>query len=310
MQTMKLAAIQAAPVFFDKAASLEKALKLIAQAGARGVDVAAFGESWLPGYPFFIDAAPDSVWWDAAVEYAANAISIPGPETDALGAAAKAAGCDIVIGVAERSEPAGATLYCTLLFISREGEILGRHRKIKPTHNERAIWGDGDAEGLKSYPRAYGRLSGLNCWEQNIVLPGFALASAGVDVHVAAWPGREPETAPSDPVWSRQVLLSRAFASAYGCYVIAAAGLRNFEHTPEHLRAAGRFEHNGHSRIIDPFGEVIASAGAEETMLVVEADAKKIAMAKIACDPTGHYSRPDLFELRLRGKRIFGDGEA
>ena len=301
-----IAAVQAAPVFFDKAAGLEKALGLIAAAAAGGADLAAFGESWLPGYPFFVDAAPDALWWAAAAEYADNAITVPGPETDALCAAALEHGLDVVIGVAERAEGRPGTTWCTLLFIGREGVILGRHRKIKPTHHERSVWADGDAQGLVTHPRAYGRLGGLNCWEHNVLLPGFTLIAQGLDVHVAAWPGREPTTAPADPVWSRQTLLSRAFASQAGAYVISVAGLRLTEHVPERFRPLSGYEHDGMSVIVDPWGEIVAGPQVGEGILYAEIDRDRLLAAKIACDPAGHYSRPDLFRLDVDGRRVFG----
>jgi len=303
-----LAAIQAAPVLFDKAASTEKACKLIADAGREGADIAAFGETWLPGYPFFIEAPLSDLWWEAAALYLENAITIPGPETRQLCQAARHAGVDVVIGVAELDPATQSSVYATLLFISREGDILGRHRKIKPTHHERSVWADGDAEGLTVHSRPYGRLSGLNCWEHNILLPGFTLICQGTQFHVAAWPGREPETAPSDPVWSRQILLSRAFASQAGAYVIAPAGLRLTEHVPARFRALSTFEHTGQSAIIDPRGEIIAGPAEGETLLLAEADPDMIRKAKAACDPAGHYSRPDLFEVRLKGGRIYPTG--
>ncbi len=303
--TFKLAAIQASSAFFDKQAGLDKAVRLIAEAGAKGAQIAAFGETWLPGYPFFIDAPLSELWWEAASDYLANAILIPGPETDALCEAARAADLDVIIGVAELDPATKSTIYCTLLFLSREGEILGRHRKIKPTHHERSIWGDGDAEGLVVHDRGYARLSGLNCWEHNVLLPGYALIAQGTQVHVAAWPGREPQTAPSEPVWSRQVLLSRAFASQAGAYVIAAAGLRRIGDVPERYAPLAPFEHNGCSVIVDPWGEVIAEAGSEETILIAEGSMERIRQAKAACDAAGHYARPDLFELRVAGRRVY-----
>ncbi len=301
----RLAAIQAASPFFDTATGVEKACRLIAQGGAQGADLVAFGESWLPGYPFFVDAPLSDLWWEAAAAYQANAIAVPGPETDALGAAARAAGCDVVIGVAEIDPATRGTVYASLVFISRDGTLLGRHRKIKPTHHERSVWGDGDAKGLTVYQRAFGRLSGLNCWEHNVLLPGFALIAQGTQVHVAAWPGREPDQAPSEPVWARQILLSRAFASQAGAYVIAAAGLRLHHHVPERYRPLAPFEHNGRSAIIDPRGEVIAQAGSEETILMAEGSLIECRKAKAACDPAGHYMRPDLFEVRVEGRRLY-----
>lgn len=303
---VRVAVVQAASCFFDKAAGTQKACDLIAKAGAGGAALAAFGETWLPGYPFFVDSPVNALWWEAAGMYLQNAVQIPGPETDALCAAAKAAGVDVVIGVAELDAATKGTIYASLLFISREGEILGRHRKIKPTHHERSIWGDGDELGLRVHERAYGRLAGLNCWEHNILLPGFALIAQGVQVHVAAWPGREPDTAPTDPVWARQTLLSRAFASQSGAYVLAAAGLRRHSDVPERLRPLSTFEHNGRSVIIDPRGEIIAGPAEGETLLFADLDMDRVFEAKAACDPGGHYSRPDLFEVRLAGRRIYG----
>ena len=135
----KLAAIQAAAVPFDRAASAEKACRLIREAGAMGATIAAFGETWLPGYPFFCNAPTTALTWRAMAEYLDNAVEIPSPTTDQLCAAAKAAGIDVVIGIAERDGGSGGTVYCTLLFIGSEGRILGRHRKIKPTFNERSV---------------------------------------------------------------------------------------------------------------------------------------------------------------------------
>jgi nitrilase len=184
-----LAAVQAAPVFFDREASTNKACRLIEEAALTGATIAAFGETWLPGYPGLAFAAPSSLWWQAAADYLANAIEIPGPQTERLCASARRAGIDVVIGVVERDVRSRGTAYCTLLFIGREGTILGRHRKLKPTFIERAVWGEGDALGLVVHERPYGRISGLNCWEHNMVLPGYALMAQGTQIHIAAWPG-------------------------------------------------------------------------------------------------------------------------
>lgn len=305
MKPVKLAAIQAAPVFFDRKASTKKACALIAEAGRGGADLAAFGETWLPGYPFFIEAPLSDLWWEAAALYVEQAVRLDGPEIADLCRAARQAGTDVVIGIAELDPATEGSVYASLVFISREGELLGRHRKLKPTHHERSVWADGDAEGLTVHARPYGRLSGLNCWEHNIVLPGFTLISQGTQFHVAAWPGREPETAPTEPVWSRQVLLSRAFASQAGAYVIAPAGLRLDAHVPERFKSLNTFEHTGQSVIIDPRGELIAGPAEGETILYAAASLDEVRKAKSACDPAGHYSRPDLFELRLEGQTIY-----
>lgn len=301
-----LAAVQAAPVPFDREASTDKACGLIAEAAGKGATLAAFGETWLPGYPFFAFARQGPLYWQAAAEYLANAVEIPSPTTDRLCAAARKAGIDVAIGIVELDPDTRGTVYCTLLFIGREGEILGRHRKLKPTNVERAVWGEGDALGLRVYERAYGRISGLNCWEHQMVLPGYALMVQGTQIHVASWPGREPKEAPPAevPLWPRQLLLSRAFAAQAGCYVIAAAGVRLTGDTPERYRELSLFEHTGESYIIDPRGEVIAGPAQGETILTAQGSLEAVLAAKAACDVGGHYSRPDILRLHVAGRPL------
>jgi nitrilase len=295
----KVAAVQSAPHYLDPDASTDKACRLIDEAAATGAVLAAFSETWLPGYPFFLFSMPDQKWWKAAAAYLAAAIEIPGPQTGRLCAAARKAGIDVVIGVAERDAQTGGSVYCTLLFIGREGTILGRHRKIKPTHNERAIWAEGDATGLNVYQRAYGRISGLCCWEHNTVLPGYALMAQGTQIHIAAWPGRELKQAPPRPVSlaSRQLLLSRAFASQAASYVLCVGGLRSAQHIPEEFRELNTFDTTGDSYIIDPRGEVLAGPAVGESILVAQCSREDLYAAKAACDVGGHYSRPDLFRV-------------
>ena len=155
-----LAAIQAAPVYFDREASTDKACSLIEQAARKGADFAAFGETWLPGYPFFADS---DLIHQGLVTYLSNAVEIPSLTTDRLCKAALQADADVVIGVAELDPITRETVYCTPLFISRAGQILGRHRKLKPTGWERKVWGEGDGVGLRVYERLYGQINGLNC---------------------------------------------------------------------------------------------------------------------------------------------------
>ena len=295
----KLAAIQAAPVLFDKEQSTQKACELIAEAGNKGADIAAFGESWLPGYPFWVDGPVIDLTWEASAAYLENAIEIPGPETQALCAAAQNAGVDVVIGVAEKDPFTQGTAYCTALTIGREGVILNRHRKLKPTHGERIIWGDGDAAGLQTNGRDYGRISALNCWEHQMMLPGYALVAQGTQIHAALWPGWEKMPRDGEYCWARQHLLSRAFASQAGAYVICASGLRLEKHIPERWRPLGVWEHTGQSAIIDPRGEIIAQAGSDEEILIAEGSLDRVRAAKAACDIAGHYSRPDIFDFAI-----------
>jgi len=300
-----MAAIQAAPVLLDRDASTDKACQLIEAAAEKGATIAAFGETWLPGYPFFTHAPPSPLWWQAAAEYLANAVEIPSPTTDRLCAAARRAGIDVVIGVVELDPQTRGTVYCTLLFIGREGVILGRHRKLKPTHAERIVWGEGDTSGLRVYERPYARISGLNCWEHQMMLPGYALAAQGTQIHVAAWPGRE-NGAPAAPVsvWTRQLLLSRAFASQAGAYVIAPGGVRLPENVPERYAELYSRDQTGDSYIIDPRGEIIAGPAEGETILIADGSMEAVLAAKVGVDIGGHYARPDQLQLHVDGRPL------
>ena len=285
---LKLAAIQAAPVYFDREASTEKACDLIREAGSQGATLAAFGESWLPGYPFFVWGSATAAM---AAEYVANAVEIPSPTTDRLCEAARQANVDLVIGVAERDAATHGTVYCTLLFIGNDGTILGRHRKLKPTHKERTAWGEGDGSSLVVYDRPYARISGLSCWEHNMVLPGYVLMSLGTQVHIAAWPGMTT---------SRHMFLSRAFASQASAYVIDVGGVLSAQAT----RVSDKYKdlidnYPGESCIIDPRGEIIAGPVEGETILMADGSTEHIFSAKSICDVAGHYSRPDVLQLRV-----------
>lgn len=289
----KLAAIQALPAYFDLEASTEKACQLIREAGSKGATIVAFSETWLSGYPFFVWLQPSPEIADKIIaDYIANAVEIPGPETELLCTAAREANVDVVIGVSERDQNTKGTTYCTLLFVSSDGEILGRHRKLKPTDRERTVWGEGDGNSLNVYERPYARISGLACWEHNMVLPGYALMCQGTQIHVAAWPGTST---------CRHSFLSAAFASQAAAYVIDIGGLFSKEAIPEEYRELERIM-PGESSIYDPYGNKIAGPAEGETILFADGSTEVIFAAKTKCDTGGHYSRPDIFQLHINRK--------
>jgi nitrilase len=294
-----IAAVQAEPVYFDRDASTDKACELILRAGRRGAVLAAFSESWLPGYPFFV--------WGSLVpafsrEYLANAVEIPSETTERLCGAAKEAEIDVVMGIAERDTVTRGTVYCSLLFIGKDGDILGRHRKLKPTHRERTAWGEGDGSSLIVYDRSYAKISGLNCWEHNMVLPGYVLMAQGTQVHIAAWPGQHHKG-------SRHILLSRAFASQAAAYVIDVGAKLSYDNLREDqkeyvdgVEESFRYlvrDYPGESCIIDPTGEIIAGPTEEESILMAKCSTDHLYSAKGICDVGGHYSRPDVFQLHV-----------
>ncbi len=301
-----LAAVQAAPVYFNREASTEKACQLITEAGQKGSDLAAFSETWLPGYPFFHHSSV--LVKQGRVTYLSNAVEIPSPTTDRLCMAAKKADVDVAIGVAELDPITRGTVYCTLLFISRDGEILGRHRKLKPSGGERTVWGEGDGVGLRVYERPYGRISGLNCWEHRMLLPGYALMALGTQIHVATW----PFSWHLDPDLNNAPFLSQVFAAQGGCYVIATSALLRPEDVQEAYREQAISEcdewigaKKGGCRIIAPSGDVITQAAVgEETILTATVSLEAVLQAKANIDVGGHYSRPDVLQLHVNRRPL------
>lgn len=294
-----LAAVQAAPVYFDRDASTEKACRLIEAAAKKGALLAAFSETWLPGYPFFYNS---SLQGQASQEYLANAVEIPSATTDRLCKVAQSAYIDVAIGIAELDATTHGTVYCTLLFIGREGKILGRHRKLKPTFRERTVWGEGDGVGLTVYERSYGRISGLNCWEHKMVLPGYVLMARGTQVHVATW----PFVYAFDITQAQGHLLSQAFAAQGSCFVVAVAALLRPDDVPDAYRKDAkewvkqREGRGGGSCIISPGGAIIAEAPVdEEIILTAPASLEAVLRSKASVDVGGHYSRPDILQLQV-----------
>jgi nitrilase len=171
---VKVAAVQAAPVFLDLEASLQKSLALIEKAAAEGARLVVFPEAFLPAWPVWVDEVlpgEDAAWHLRLLE---QSVVVPGPVTARLGAAARAAGLHLVMGVDEREEH-GGTIYNTLLYFDPDGRLLGRHRKLMPTHAERLVWGMGDGSDLTVHQTAVGRVGGLICWENYMPLARFAV---------------------------------------------------------------------------------------------------------------------------------------
>ena len=210
MASVKVAGVQAAYILMDQRACVDKAVSLLQQAAAGGAGIVVFPEAFIPGTPIWIDSRPiwdgDGDWYAMLVD---QAVVVPGPATEALGAAARAVGAYVVIGVQER-EPHGATIYNTTLYFGPDGALLGKHRKLVPTGSERTVWGMGDGSTLPVFDTPYGRLSGLTCWENFMPLARYYLYSQGVDIWAA------PTLAPSDG-W---IAAMRHIALEGRCYVI------------------------------------------------------------------------------------------
>jgi predicted amidohydrolase len=304
--SLKVAAVQAAPVYLDLGASLEKALRLVAAAASQGARLVAFPETFLPGYPAWLDCCRDVALWDHApmkrvfARLLENSVVVPGPVTAALAASAREHEVVLNLSVHERVEegPGRGTLYNTMLTFGPNGALRNRHRKIMPTFSERLIWGAGDGTSLAAVATEHGRIGGLVCWEHWMPLARHVMHASGEDVHVAAWP----------QVKEMNLVASRHYAFEGRCFVLACGAIMRARDLPSELEPveslAGRpeaFVLNGGSAIIAPDGSLLAGpAYEEETILSAELDLGRIGEESLTLDVTGHYHRPDLFDVKLK----------
>jgi nitrilase len=299
--TTTVAAVQAGYVLMDRDATLVKVIDLLGQAAAAGARIIVFPEVFIPGTPIWIDSGPiwdgDGQWYARLVD---QAVVVPGPVTEAIGRAARAAGAYVVIGVEER-DPHGATIYNTTLYFGPDGALLGKHRKLVPTGSERTVWGMGDGSTLGVITTPYGRLGGLTCWENYMPLARFYLYAQGVDIWAA------PTLASGDG-W---VASMRHIAREGRCYVVGVNPCLRVDQIPADFpdrdrvwRAQDGDEREwvepGNSVIVSPDGEVVAGpARHQETILTAEVDLATVHAARRYFDPVGHYHRPDVFRLTV-----------
>jgi len=319
-EKVKVAAVQAAPVFFNKEKTLEKACRLTAEAGSRGAELIVFSEAFIPGYPAYFTcgqatSANKLITYNLGLQD--NAILIPSDDTDRLAEAAHRAGAYVVVGVNEMDDRVGSrTVYNTLLFLSPEGKVMGRHRKLMPTFTERTYWGWGDGSDLKVFDTRIGRLGGLICWENHMILVRAAIINRGEELHVANWPGtpgvaRRGEAAVSAERNDRDDMhvAIREHAFEAGSFVISVHGLmrdEDLEPPWDWLRRDPAMNHRwavGGSAIVDPAGRyLLAPTFDEEKILYADCEANAIRAAKVLFDSLGHYTRWDVVQLLVRNQ--------
>jgi nitrilase len=297
---VRVAIAQAAPIHMDARGSLEKALQLIRQAAKQEAQLVVFGESWLPGYPAWLDFCPAAALWgnlatkEIFARLKANSICVPGQELDALRVAAKEDAIAVVIGVNERidSGPGNGTLYNSLLTISEEGQLVNHHRKLVPTFTERIVWGQGDGRGLDAARIGVGRVGGLICWEHWMPLARMAMHESGEQIHVAVWP----------TVHDLHQLASRHYAFEGRCFVLAAGLVMRAEDLPNELSSPpelnGKWIERGGSAVIGPDAAyVVEPVFDREEMIVADLDLAQIDREAMTLDVSGHYARPDIFHF-------------
>ena len=301
----------------EVAADLERGVALTeskaAEAARAGAALIVFPETWLPGYPIWLDVCRDAGLWDhppvKAVfrRMAEQSVVVGGASGDALAAIARRHGIGMVVGVVERVErgPGRGTLFNTLLTFGPDGSLLNHHRKLVPTYTERLVWGPGDGDGLRAVDVPAGdgvvRVGGLVCWEHWMPLARQALHDSGEDIHVAAWP----------TVKDMLQVASRHYAFEGRCYVLAAGSLMRAADLPTELEAhpalvasADQFVIRGGSAIIGPNGCYVVDPVFESpALLIADLDLSLTREESMSLDVAGHYSRPDVFDFAVRASR-------
>jgi len=302
LEMSKIAVVQMPPVLLDRDATLEGAVKLVGEAAANGADLVVFPETFVPGYPIWVwrlrpgsDMALTNELYGSLF---ANAVDIERGDLAPLLTAAREHPVTIVCGMNERDGSASrGTLYNTVVVVGGSGEILNRHRKLMPTNPERMVHGFGDGSGLKVVDTPAGRIGTLLCWENYMPLARYALYAQGVEIYVAptydsgdAWIGTLQHIAREGRCW--------VVGSGFAMRVADIPG--DFPERAELYPDADAWVNPGDSLVIGPDGVIIAGPMRKEIgVLYADVEPSAVAVARRSLDVAGHYSRPDVFELRL-----------
>lgn len=305
--TVRLAAVQAAPVWLDRDGSVQKACDLIREAGANGADFVGFPENFIPAHPlwYYFYPATSRESTQFAVELFKNSVEIPSPSTDALCDAARDAGVYAVVGLTEKRPDTTGTLYNTQLFIDRNGSIVGKHQKLVPTLGERLVHTGGMGNTVRTFPSPFGPVSGLLCGENSNPLAVAVIASEYTRIHVASWPNHLTPTFTA--MGKSSVLRSGNIAFMCKCFVLSACGTVSEEMaealavTPEDRKFLRDPEQSGGTVILNPRADVIAGpmGGDTEGILYADADLEETLRGRLLHDVGGHYNRPDVFRLHV-----------
>lgn len=301
------AAVQAAPAYLDLAGTVEKTIALIRQAKARDVQLLAFPETWLPGYCFWPWLGSPAWGMKFVQRYHENSISVESEEMGAIRSAVADAGMHVVLGTSERDH---GTLYIGQSIIGPDGAVIAHRRKLKPTHVERTVFGEGDGSDLAVHDTSLGRLGALCCWEHLQPLVKYAMFSQHEQIHVASWPsfalymGAAYALGPD-----LNTAVNQVYAAEGQCFVVAASAVT----TPDAQSILCETDEQrallplggGRSMIFGPDGKPLADylPAEEEGLVVAEIDLGMIALAKAAADPVGHYARRDVTRLLFNAER-------
>jgi len=293
---VRAAAVQIAPDLKSGVETLTRVLNAIAEAAGKGAEFIVFPETFIPWYPYFSFVLPPVQSGAEHIRLYEHAIAAPGPETDAVAAAARKHGVVIVLGINERDH---GTLYNAQLIFDADGALKLKRRKITPTFHERMIWGMGDGSGLAVVETAAGRVGALACWEHYNPLARYALMAQHEEIHAAQFPGSLV-----GPIFGEQIEVTiRHHALESGCFVVNATGWLTEEQiasiTPNEALQRG-LRGGCMTAIISPEGRHLAPPLTDgEGILIADLDMSLIVKRKRMMDSVGHYARPELVSLNL-----------
>ncbi|KAF2034214.1 carbon-nitrogen hydrolase [Setomelanomma holmii] len=313
-QIVKVAAVQAAPVSFDLHKSIEKIAHYAAEAAKAGAELIVFPEGFLSAYPwrYNFDATigarePRGRKWYA--KYHESAISLSSPQFEAVQAIAERNQVLLSIGIIEKNNIGGTTLYCASVLIGKDGTLLSIHRKLIPTAAERLVWGSGAGDGLKVVNTELGKIGSLTCWENYMPAARLALYQQGIEIYIAP-------NADDLPSWTASM---QHIAKEGRCFVISVNQFCKVSDFPSDYPPFDPGSHDrqpdgslwtpdailshGGSCVVGPLGTFIAEPVWDKTGIVY-ADLSKdeLIESRMDFDPVGSYSRPDIFELNVNTK--------
>ncbi len=307
LNEINVALAQIAPIWLNKNKTLEKIKDYIVKAGDLKCDLVTFGESLLPGYPFWVSLTNGAEFnsrlqKEIHAHYIRNAVQIENGDLNKICELAKSKNIAVYLGIIERAQNRGGhSLYCSLVYIDKTGEIKSVHRKLQPTYEERLTWSPGDGNGLQVHRLKQFTIGGLNCWENWMPLPRTSLYAMGENLHVAVWPGAKRNT----------LDITKFIAKESRSFVISVSGLmrkgdfpKNTPHFDEILANAPEILADGGSCISGPDGEwVIEPVVNKEDLIVASLDFNRVLEERQNFDPSGHYSRPDVTQLVVNRER-------
>lgn len=310
LKPVKVALVQVSPVFQNLEKSIIKLKELLIEAKSNGAELIVFGETWLCGYPSWLDHCPNVAIWDAPevkeafLEMYHNCIEAGGKEMQSIQELVAKLGVYVVLGANESSSSGlggKGTIYNSMFIIGPDGTIQNHHRKLMPTYTEKMLYGHGDGAGLKSVKSPFGNITGAICWEHWMPLTRQALHQAGEHIHVALWP----------MVHERHEIASRHYAFEGRCYVLAIGQIMKAADFPKGIKLPPQLQNDpqvqtlrGGSCVIGPDGNyILPPVFDKELIIYAELDANEVIKERMTLDVTGHYNRNDIFDFSINDSR-------